>query len=80
MNDKKRLRKAFCILRRVSFYCWLVFLTSMIIGLISGISWMLEMAAVSGLLAFGCINASDLCVYRADELEQREDSDTIKES
>ena len=80
MNDRKKLRKAFCILRRVSFYCWLVFLTSMIIGLISGMSWMTEMAVVAGLIGFGCINASDLCVYRADELEQREDSKAFKES
>lgn len=60
MMRKQRLRRAYKVLKRISFYLLLVFLTSLILGLISGITWMYEMALVSVAASFGTISASDL--------------------
>lgn len=60
MEDKQRLRRAYKILKKLSFYLMLVFLTALILGLISGMKWMFEMSFVSLAASFGVISASDI--------------------
>lgn len=80
MEDKQRLRRIYVILKRLSFYLMLVFLTALILGLISGMRWMLEMSFVSLVTSFGIISASELVYDRIKSSKEIEETKKCKGS